>query len=62
MDKSEVIYQQRVLKITKYVTKRGNKYKIEVADGRLCRFWEDYFDNDEKAIESAKRELRSLYL
>jgi len=55
-----IVYQDRVLKITKCLTEKGNKYKIEITYGRFCRSWEEYFASDEQAIERAKREFRNL--
>lgn len=33
---------------------------LEITSGRICKSWEEYFDNDEKAIESAERELKKF--
>lgn len=61
MKQAEIVYQDRLLKITKCLTEKGNKYMLEITDGRICKSWEEYFDNDEKAIESAERELKKFY-
>lgn len=61
MGQTEIVYQDRVLKVTKCLVEKGNKYKIEITDGRFCRSWEEYFASDEQAIERAKREFRNLY-
>ena len=52
MGQAEIVYQDRVLKITECLTEKGNKYKIEMTYGRFCRSWEEYFASDEQAIES----------
>jgi len=61
MRQSEIVYQDRTLKITKYPTDKGNKYKIEMTIGRFCRSWEEYFTTNEQVIESSKRRLKRLY-
>lgn len=53
----EIVYKDRALKITKCLTEKGNKYKIEMTDGRFCTSREEYFTNDEQAIERAKQEF-----
>lgn len=60
MRQTEIVYQDRLLKITKCLTGKGNKYKIEMTNGRICRSWKKYFDNDEMAVESAERELKKF--
>lgn len=60
MGQAEIVYQDRVLKITKCLTEKANKYKIEMTYGRFWRSWEEYFASDEQAIERAKREFRNL--
>ena len=53
----ELIYSNRLVKVSKCIDDKGNKYKIEITDGRFCRFYEGYFDNDADAIKNAKREM-----
>lgn len=60
MEQGEVIYQDRLLKITKYSTK-DCKYKIEITVGRFCKSWEEYCTTNEQIIERSKRKLKSLY-
>lgn len=60
MKQAEIVYQDRLLKVTKYLTEEGNKYKIEMTDGRFQRSLEEYFTNDEQAIERAKQEFRKF--
>jgi uncharacterized protein YbcI len=61
MGQIEIVYQDRILKITKCLTEKGkNKYKIEITDGRFCRNWEEYFTNDEQARESAQQKFRKF--
>ena len=60
MRQAEIVYQDRLLKITKCLAEKGNKYKIEMTNGRICRSWKEYFDNDESAIESGERELKKF--
>jgi len=62
MGEIEIVYQDRILKITKCLTEEDkNKYKIEITDGRFCRFLEGYFINDEQAMEGAQRGFRKFY-
>lgn len=61
MGQAEIVYQDRVLKVTKCLVEKGNKYKIEMTDGRFCKSWEEYFPSDEQAIDRAKRKFRNLY-
>jgi hypothetical protein len=61
MDDLELVYQDRLLKITKFPTEKGYRYKIEATYGRFFRCWEGYFTSDEQAIDSAKREFKNLY-
>lgn len=35
MEQAEIVYQDRILEITKRLTEKGNKYKIEMTDGRF---------------------------
>lgn len=60
MEQAEIVYQDRILKITKWPSEKGVKYTIEMTDGRIRRSWEEYFNNDEEAIESARRNFRNL--
>lgn len=60
MEQAEIVYQDRLLKISKCPTEKGTKYKIEMTNGRIRRSWEEYFDNDEQAIESAQQEFGNL--
>ena len=50
MDKVEIVYQDRILKITKSFTEKGYKYKIEITDGRFFKSWQENYSNDEEAI------------
>ena len=61
MERFEIVYQDRVSKITKCLTEKGNKYRIEVTDGRIRRSWEEYFNNDEEALESSRRNFGNFY-
>ena len=54
------VYQDRILRITKSPTAEGYEYKVEMTDGAFSRCWEKCFDNDDQAIETAKREFRNL--
>ncbi len=56
-EKAELIYSNRLVKVSKSIDDKGSKYRIEITDGRFCRFYEGYFDNDEDAIGNAKREM-----
>lgn len=60
MDGFKVIYQDRILKVTRYLTEKGYKYKIEITNGLFSRSWEEYFTEDEEAIRSAKRKFSAL--
>ena len=61
MEQAEIVYQDRILKITKRPSEKGVKYTIEITDGRIRRSWEEYFNNDEEAIEVDKRIERKAY-
>jgi len=61
LKKVAIIYQDRLLKVSKSPTEKGTKYKIEATDGRLYKSWEAYCDSDEEAIESAQREFRNFF-
>ena len=61
MKQSQIVYQDMTLKITRCLSKKGNKYRLEMTDSRFChRIWEENFDDDEKAIESAKLRFREI--
>ena len=60
--KPELIYSNRLMKISKCIDDKGNKYKIEITDGRFCRFYEGYFATNEDAIENAKQEMKDLQI
>lgn len=61
MGQAEIVYQDRVLKVTQCLVEKGNKYKIEMTDGRFYESYEEYFASNKQAIERAKREFRNLY-
>lgn len=54
------MYQDRILKITRCLTGKGCKYKIEITNGLFSRSWEEYFSNDEEAIRSANQKFSNL--
>ena len=60
-DKISIVYQDRILKITKFTVKESHRYKIEITDGRFFRSWQKYYVNDEEAIKSANREFGNLF-
>ena len=60
-DKISIVYQDRILKITKFTVKESHRYKIEITDGRFFRSWQKYYVNDEETIKSANREFGSLF-
>lgn len=60
MDEFKVVYQDRILKITRCLTEKGCKYKIEITNGFFNRSWEEYFSNDEEAIRSANQKFSNL--
>ena len=61
MRQAEIVYQDRILKITKRLSEKGIKYTIEMTDGFISKSWEEYFNNDEEALESAKRNFENFY-
>ena len=61
MDKVEIVYQDRILKITKSFTEKGYKYKIEITDGCFFKSWQENYSNYEEAIKGAKREFGNLF-
>ena len=61
MGQAEIVYQDRILKITKRLSEKGIKYTIEMTDGFISRSWEEYFNNDEEALESARRNFGNFY-
>ncbi len=56
----KAVYNDRVLKITKCLTEKGNKYKIEMTNGRFSTSLEEYFTDDAQAIERAKPLLEAM--
>ena len=61
MDEFKVVYQDRILKITRMPRlEKGYKYKIEITNGFLSRSWEEYFNEDQGAIRSAKQKFSNL--
>lgn len=61
MDEFKVVYQDRVLKVTRMPRlEKGYKYKIEITNGLFSRSWEEYFSNNEEAIRSAKQKFSNL--
>lgn len=58
LGKPEIIYSKRLVKVSKCIDDKGSKYKIELTDGRFCRFYEGYFTSDEDAIDNAKKEMK----
>lgn len=60
MGQAEIVYRNRVLKVTKCLVEKGNKYKVKMTDGRFYESYEEYFASDKEAIESAKRKFRNL--
>lgn len=56
MRQAEIVYQDRILKITKRLSEKAVKYTIEMTDGRIRGSWEGYFNNDEEALENARRD------
>jgi hypothetical protein len=61
MAELEVVYQDRILKVTRMLQLgKRCKYKIEITNGFLSRSWEEYFSNDEEAIRSANQKFSNL--
>jgi predicted DNA-binding antitoxin AbrB/MazE fold protein len=61
MDEFKIVYQDRILKITRMLSlEKGCKYKIEITSGSFSRSWEEYFSNDEEAIRSANQKFSNL--
>ena len=60
-DRIRIVYQDRILRITKFTVKESHRYKIEITDGRFFKSWQKYYVNDEEAIRSANREFGSLF-
>ena len=60
-DRIRIVYQDRILKITKSFTEKGYKHKIEITDGRFFKSWQKYYVNDEEAIKGAKKEFGNLF-
>ncbi len=75
-DRIRIVYQDRILRITKFTVKESHRYKIEITDGRFFKSWQKYYVNDEeaisrqgnglafniaKAIKGAKREFGNLF-
>lgn len=61
MEQAEIVYQDRIWKITKRLSEKGVEYTIEMTDRLIRRSWEEYFNNDTKTIESARRNLGKFY-
>ena len=61
MKPAEIVYQNRILKITKRLLEKDVKYTIEMTDGRIRRSWEEYFNNDAEALEMARRNFGNFY-
>jgi hypothetical protein len=60
MDRFKVIYQDRILKVTRCLTEKGCKYKIEMTTGLFSKSGEEYFSQDEEAIRSANQKFSNL--
>ena len=60
-DKIRIVYQDRILRITKFTVKESHRYKIEITDGRFFKSWQENYSNDEEAIKGAKREFGNLF-
>jgi len=61
MDEFKVVYQDRILKVTRILQlEKGYKYKIEITSGLWSRAWEEYFSQDEEAIRSANQKFNNL--
>lgn len=60
MDEFKIVYQDRILKITRCLTEKGCKHKIEITTGLFSQSWEEYFSNDEEAIRSANQKFSNL--
>ena len=60
-DRIRIVYQDRILRITKFTVKESHRYKIEITDGRFFKSWQENYSNDEEAIKGAKREFGNLF-
>jgi len=60
-DRIRIVYQDRILRITKFTVKESNRYKIEITDGRFFKSWQENYANDEEAIKGAKKEFGNLF-
>lgn len=61
MEQVAVVYQDRILKITKRLSEKGSEYTIKMTDGRRHKAWEERFNSDEEALESARKKFGNFY-
>jgi len=54
-DRIRIVYQDRILRITKFTVKESHGYKIEITEGRFFKSWQENYANDEEAIKGAKK-------
>ena len=59
-DKIRIVYQERILRITKFTVKKSHSYKIEITDGCFFKSWQENYPNDEEEIKGAKRKFGNL--
>ena len=60
-DRIRIVYQDRILRITKFTVKESHRYKIEITDGRFFKSWQENYANDEEAIKGTKKEFGNLF-
>ena len=61
MVRIKIVYQDRILRISKFPVGESYRYKIEITDGCFFKSWRENYANDEEAIKGAKKEFGNLF-